>query len=102
MKIRPMTSTGPSTTGHWDDLSTFERVKVILASPDHFLNLGLVTRDELSEVMQFSESECEYIIDREDHPLFQNIDIKKDIRTQELRKQLNTALRAVFLSPDSV
>lgn len=96
MKTRPMTSTGPSTTGHWDDLNTFERVKVILASPDHFLNLGLVTRDELTEVMQLSESECEYIIDREDQPLFHNINIKNPVSVQALRDQMEVALKATF------
>ena len=98
MKNSPCTSVGPSKIdGHWNDLSTLERVKVILKNVDHFLFNDLVTRNELREVMSMSESEWEYIIDREDQPLFTRINVKKEISTQYMRDQLKTALSAVFL-----
>ena len=89
---------GPSQIkSHWNDIGTIERVKMILRFPDHFLSLGLVTEEELQEVRSTHESEWEYIIDREDQPLFHNINIKKEISTQTLRDQLKAALMAVFL-----
>jgi len=59
--------------------------------------MGLVTQQEIEECAMTSESEWEYIIDREEQPLFQNVNIKKEIRTQTLRGQLKAALKAVFL-----
>jgi len=88
---------GPSIESHWNDLGTLERVKLILQYTDHFLSLGLVTQEEIEEVAMTSESEWEYIIDREEQPLFQNINIKKEIGTQMLRDQLKAALAAAFL-----
>jgi hypothetical protein len=88
---------GPSKIeSHWNDLGTLERVKLILQYTDHFLSLGLVTPQEIQEVAMTSESEWEYIIDREEQPLFQNINIKKEIGTQNLRSQLKAALAAAF------
>jgi len=98
MKNRPCTSVGTSKIeSHWNDLGTLERVKLILQYTDHFLSLGLVTPQEVEEVAMTSESEWEYIIDREEQPLFQNINIKKEIRMQTLRDQMKAALRAAFL-----
>jgi len=97
MKHSPVTSMGPSIESHWNDIGTLERVKMILQFPDHFLSLGLVTPQEIEEVKMTSESEWEYIIDREDQPLFHNINIKKEIGTQMLRNQLKAALAAAFL-----
>ena len=97
MKNRPMTSKGPSIKGHWDDLTVLERLNLILDYPDHFLSLGLITRGELQIVMETSEGGLEYIIDREEQPLFTNINLKAPVSTQELRDQLKTALSAVFL-----
>ncbi len=98
MNKRPDSSMGPSAIeGQWNDLSTFERVKMILNYPDHFLNQGVVTPQELTEVSQMPETEVEYIIDREEQPLFTHINIKKELKTQYLRSQLKAALCAVFL-----
>jgi hypothetical protein len=88
---------GVSIENRWNGLGTFERLQMILSHPDHFLSLGLVTRDELEKVMDSSETELEYIVDREDHPLFQNIDLKQNTTAQHLRHQFKTALQAVFL-----
>ncbi len=97
MKNRPMTPKGPSINGHWDDLTVLERLNLILDNADHFLNPGLITRGELQMVMEASEGGWEYIIEREDQPLFTKINLKADVNTQELRDQLKAALRAVFL-----
>lgn len=88
---------GKPVEGRWNGLGTFERLKMILSHPDHFLSLGLVTRDELGKVMEASETELEYILEREEQPLFQYINIKHNTATQDLRRQLKAALKAVFL-----
>ena len=87
---------GLSIQGCWNDLSTLERVKMILEHPDHFLNLGLITREELSKVMACSETEWEYLIDRDPSILFHDIDIDHTVSTQTYREKLKTALNAVF------
>lgn len=97
MKNRPNTTQGPSTNGHWNDLNTLERLNLILHNVDHFLYRGLITRTELQMVMETSEGGREYIIEREEQPLFTKINLKTDINTQELRDELKAALDAVFL-----
>ncbi len=88
---------GVTIESRWNGLNTFDRLKMILEHPDHFLSLGLITRDELERVVGASETELEYVIDREDQPLFQNFNLKGNIVAQNLRKQLKTALMAVLL-----
>ena len=88
---------GVKIESRWNGLTTFDRLKMILNYPDHFLSLGLVTRDELERVMGSSETELEYVMEREDQPLFQNINLKQTTYTQNLRNQLKTALKAVFI-----
>lgn len=97
---------GTRIEGLWNDLGVHERVKMILGNPDHFLNQGLITRKELSQVMSVAEDEWGYVIDRQkqidptSHPLFANIDITEKINTQTTRKELKTALSAVFLESE--
>jgi hypothetical protein len=88
---------GVSIESRWNGLNPFERYKMILEHPDHFLSLGLITRYELERAMGASETELEYVMEREDQPLFQNINLKQTIYTQNLRSQLKTALQAVFM-----
>lgn len=106
MKHRPTFITGPSMalrpqttslTGHWDDLTTLERVKMVLDYADHFLSLGLVTRQELDRLMATSESEWEYLSENHPDVLFTNINIQKEIRAQAHRDELKAALRAAFM-----
>ncbi len=99
MNTRPTESQGPSSVeGHWNDLTTLERVKMILENAGHFLFYGLVTRQELDQVMAASESGLEYMTESHPEVLFSSINIGKEISTQALRNELKTALSAVFLS----
>lgn len=94
---------GTRNEGLWNDLGVHERVKMILANPDHFLKEELVTRDELGRAMAVPEGEWGYVIDRQkqidpaSHPLFTNIDVTEKTNTQSTREELNAALSAVFL-----
>lgn len=92
----PDKPTGTNIEGHWNDLPTIERLKMILDHRDLFVSLGLVTPMEIAMVAVTSESEWEYVIDREDQPLFKKINIKKEMDTQILRDRLQAALRAAF------
>ena len=87
---------GTSIEGHWNGLGTFDRLKMILEHPDHFLSLGLITRDELDRVMATSETEWEYVLEREEQPMFRNINLKQTTAAQILRNQFKAALKAVF------
>jgi len=99
---KPAHIIGPSIEGHWNDLTVLERLNMILSNPDHFLYQGLVTRGELQMVMELSEGGREYIIDREEQPLFTMINLKSPINTQALRDKLKTALSAVFLNSENL
>ncbi len=97
MTHRPEHISGLSINGHWDDLTVPERLKMILSNADHFLCQGLITRGELQMGMETSEGGREYIIEREEQPLFTKINLKSTVSTQELRDELKAALSAVFL-----
>ncbi|MBN2096343.1 hypothetical protein JW752_02985 [Candidatus Peregrinibacteria bacterium] len=97
MTHRPITPEGPSINGHWDDLTTLERLNLILTHADHFLCQGLITRGELQMLMSTSESEWEYLSENHPDVLFTKINITADVRAQESRDRLKAALRAVFL-----
>jgi len=100
MKHRPGKTEGLSINGHWDDLNTLERLKMILTHADHFLYQGLITRGELQMLMSTSESEWEYL--SENHPdiLFTRLNITADVRAQQLRDKLKAALCAVFFNSE--
>ena len=96
MTKRPYSNIGPSIEGRWNGLDTLERLNMILDYRDLFVSFGLVTDQEVEMVLATSEGGREYILEREDQPLFHKINIKKELSTQALRNQLKTALRAVF------
>jgi hypothetical protein len=96
MKTRPDKSTAEKITAHWDSRDFLDRLKMILDNRGLFQSLGLVTSGELTAVSLMSESALEYIIRREEQPIFTSINIKKDVEAQHHRKKLKAALRAVF------
>ena len=100
MTNRPYANIGPSIEGRWNDLDTLERLNMILEYRDLFVSFGLVTPQEVEMVLAISEGGREYILEREDQPLFHNINIKKELRTQVLRNELKTALKAVFFDSE--
>lgn len=99
MKNRPRTSSGGiDVTAKWNDMTPFERLQLIVNNSELFWDLRLVTRSELLTVMSMSESAKEYIVDREDHPIFTSIDLKEAVNTQNHRDKIEAALNAVFLN----
>jgi len=64
---------------------------------DLFWALGLVTTSELAMASTLSESDREYVLNREDCPIFTSLNIKQLIENQNHREKMKAALRAVFL-----
>ena len=81
----------------WNGRSSFERLKMILGHPDLFLSQCLVTPDELARATAVSETEIEYLLEREPHTIFSNLQLENKIETQKHRHQIMTALQAVVL-----
>jgi hypothetical protein len=96
MKTRPDKSTAEKIAAQWDGRDFLSRLKIILNNRELFCSLGLVTLSELTVASSMPESAIEYILSREDQPIFTSINIKKDVETQNHREKLKAALRAVF------
>lgn len=97
MSPRRTKSAGAGIVTHWDGRDFLGRLQMIMDNRELFWSLGLITQSELEMVAAMSESGIEYVIDREDQPFFQSINLKKDIEMQNHRDKLETALKAVFL-----
>jgi hypothetical protein len=96
MKNRPNKSKAEEIVTHWDGRDFLGRLRMILDNRDLFWSLGLVTLGELAVAQSMSESALEYVLSREDQPIFTSINIKEDVEVQNHREKLEAALRAVF------
>ena len=104
MKKIPRTSSGPARAGtdgkeivaQWDGMSFMDRLNLVKENYELFWALELVTRDEVAMLLAMPESAHEYIVSREEHPIFTSLDLKKDIEAQIHRAKLEAALGAVF------
>ena len=99
MKNKPRQSSGKDVTARWDGMDFVERLNLVMKNENLFWVLRLITRSEIALVHSMHESAREYIVEREDHPIFTSIDLKKSVdaqTTQLHRDKLKAALRAVF------
>ena len=104
MKTLPHISLGNSSKktdiiARWDNMAYMERLKLIMDNANLFWVMRLITRSEIEMVMTMHESAREYIVNRENHPLFTSIDLKGDINDQASqlhRDKLTAVLRMVF------
>ncbi|MBU1685245.1 hypothetical protein KJ662_03245 [Patescibacteria group bacterium] len=96
MKELPRKSPGDKNVAKWDDMDFMERLNLIMNHADIFRSLRLITPSEIAMVDAMHESAREYIVEREDQPLFTSIHLKKTVATQIHRNKLKAALRAVF------
>ncbi len=87
---------GRGTTTHWNEMSAFERLQLILRYENLFLSWNLITATELEFARRLSPTEWEYILSREMHPLFTSIDLHAVVENQTIAERLTAALRAVF------
>jgi len=97
MKNRLNKSTAEEIVTQWDGRDFAGRLQMVLDDRELFWSLGLVTLGELAVAQSMSESALEYVLDREEQPIFESIHLKKDVETQNHREKLEAALRAVFL-----
>ena len=103
MTLSSKESMGPATADkkeiaiHWDGRSLLARLALVIENSELFQSLRLVTHGELDMVGEMSESGLEYVLGREDCPIFTSINLKKDVEAQNHRNKLETALSAVFL-----
>lgn len=94
------TVTGLEISSLWDGMDFLGRLKIIMDHRDLFWDLGLVTTSELAMASRLSESDREYVLNREDCPIFTSLNLKKQIENQYHREKMKAALRAVFLKAD--
>ena len=90
-------ATGLEISSLWDGMDFSGRLKIIMDHRDLFWALGLVTTSELAMASSLSESDREYVLNREDCPIFTSLNIKQNIDAQYHREKLKAALGAVFL-----
>lgn len=100
MSPRHSASEGKEQAIPWDDMGFLDRLKMILENRDLFLNLRLVTEGEVTVVDEMSPTELEYIVEREDQPIFTSINLKKAVEEQAVehhRDNLKAALKLLGL-----
>lgn len=90
---------GQKTVHYWNHLEPLERLNFVMEHNNLFWSLGLITEGEINVVKQLSEASKEYIIQREEQPVFTSLHLKKDVKDQFHAQKLKTLLRAVFLTP---
>ncbi|MBU0727437.1 hypothetical protein KKA95_02010 [Patescibacteria group bacterium] len=96
MSPRRTKSAGAGIVTHWDGRDFLGRLQLVKDNRSLFYALGLITKMELEKVDQMTESALEYVIDREDQPIFEGINLKEEAGSQSHNKFM-TALAAVFL-----
>jgi len=96
MKSGPRKSSGGEIVAKWDGMDFMERFKLIMDHASLLLARGLIAPSEIALVEAMPESAREYILSREDHPIFTSIDLKQEVNAQVHRDRLEAALRAVF------
>ena len=70
----PTAPKGPHIEGHWNGLSAFERFKMVFDYRHLFVALGLITPRELRKVESTSEGNREFLVERDGHLMFDEID----------------------------
>lgn len=99
MKTAPLKLSGKDIAAKWDGMDFMERLSLIMQNENLFWIMKLISRSEIEMVHSMHESAREYIVEREDHPIFTSIDLKKSVdaqTTQLHRDKLKAALKAVF------
>ena len=96
MKNGPRKSPGNNNVDRWDGMNLMERLNLIMDHTELFISHWLITQSEIAMVSTMPESAKEYIVCREDQPMFTSIHLKKEVAAQNHRDKLEAALEAVF------
>lgn len=97
MKSKPRQSSGHEIVAKWDGMSFMERLDLVMSHADLFWSLRLISGSEIVAVDAMHESDREYIMEREEQPLFTSLHLKNTVAAQQHRDKLKAALRAVFM-----
>ena len=81
---------------YWNRLNAMQRLHFVLQHKKEFLNFHLVSPSELKIADRLPESAREYILHREELPIFNSLNIKAEIQTQACEERLVIALKAIF------
>lgn len=92
-------TSGRKIVHYWNQQTPLQRLSFVVEHMDLFWSMGLVTSSEVNMAQSLSEASKEYIVEREEQPIFTNIHLKKDVKDQSNAKKLRAALRAVFSCP---
>jgi len=97
LKNAPRQSSGHDITAKWDGMTFMERLNLVMNNIDLFWSLRLISESEAKAVDAMHESDREYIVEREDQPLFTSLHLKETVAAQQHRDKLKAALQAVFM-----
>ncbi len=85
-------SKGSSAIRQWDRQDPLRRLYFVLKHSRILEDLGLVSQNELRVANALSESSREYILAREDQPLFADINLRLTLEQQQHKERLMAAL----------
>lgn len=97
MTSEPRTSSGEEIAAKWDGMTFMERLNLVMKNINLFWSLRLISESEAKAVDAMHESDREYIVEREDQPLFTSLQLKETVAAQQHRDKLKAALKAVFM-----
>jgi len=86
------TSAGRKRIAFWDNRDFLGRLELILKNHQVFRSFGLVSDSEIRLAESLTLSAKEYIVEREDQPIFTTIALKQEMGKQRCSKRLKAAL----------
>jgi len=96
MQPTPLKLSGKEIAIRWDGMDFMARLNLIMEYRGIFLEHHLISPSELDVVDAMHESAREYILLREDQPIFTSLNLKQSLAAQIHRDKLKAALEAVF------
>ncbi len=97
MNLRLNKSLGKRGAAVWNNLQATERLEFVLRHQMSFLRMNLISPSEITVAYNMPASAREYIVNREVHPIFSSIDIKKPAEAQKYEDRFKIALKEAFL-----
>ena len=92
-------SKGEKAIRYWDSRDALGRLDLVMRHCRLFGSMGLVSPSEIEMAQALSESSREYILAREDQPIFAEINLRQKLEQQRHKSKLRKALRMVFSTP---
>ena len=80
---------------HWDGRDFLGRLDLILNNHHLFRSFGLVTEAEIQMAQSIPESAREYILTREDQPIFTTINLKTEAELQRCWDRFKQVLKSL-------